>query len=56
MSEIRNKEKAIQIIGQNAFYGWYYNNGLDCESFQVVEALYNFTERKLNNFKKKYGF
>ena len=55
MKETRNGTKAIRVMGNQVFYGQYYNNGRGGEDFQVLEAK-DYTERKLANMKKKYGF
>jgi hypothetical protein len=55
MNELRNGNKALQIVANMVFYGQYieYNNGTS--EFQVFEAREN-TPRKYANMKKKYGF
>lgn len=55
MYELRNGNKAIQIVANMIFYGQYYKNGIENESFQVLDAKEN-TGRKYANMKKKYGF
>jgi hypothetical protein len=50
MKEIKNGNKAIQVIGNQVFYGQYYKN-----DFQVLEAK-TYTEKAYKNMAKKYGF
>ena len=49
MKEIRNGNKAIQVIGSMVFYGQYYNG-----EFQVLESR-SYTDRAYKNMLKKYG-
>lgn len=55
MNEIRNGNKAIQKVANMIFYGQYINYANGTSDFQVLEAK-EYTERKLANMKKKYGF
>ena len=50
MNEIRNGNKAIQIVSNMLFYGQYYNN-----EYQVLESAV-YTPRRYKNWIKKYGF
>jgi hypothetical protein len=50
MKEIKNGNKAIQVVGGMVFYGQYYKN-----EFQVLESK-SYTERVYKNMVKKYGF
>jgi hypothetical protein len=55
MSEMRINDKAIQKIGSMIFFGQYFPSAYGREEFQVLDAK-QYTERKLANMKKKYGF
>lgn len=55
MNEIRNGNKAIRKVANMIFYGQYINYANGTSDFQVLDAK-EYTERKLENMKKKYGF
>ncbi len=55
MNEIRIGNKAIQKVANMIFYGEYINYSNGTSDFQVFDAK-EYTERKLANMKKKYGF
>jgi len=55
MKEIKKGNKAIQKVSNMIFYGQYINYANGTSEFQVLESK-EYTERKLSNMKKKYGF
>jgi hypothetical protein len=55
MNEIRNGNKAIKKVANMIFYGQYINYANGTSEFQVLDAK-EYTEKKLANMKKKYGF
>ena len=50
MKEVKNGNKAIQVVSNMIFYGQYYKN-----EFQVLDSN-NYTEKTYKNMVKKYGF
>ena len=55
MNELRNGNKAIQVVANMVFYGQYINYANGTSDFQVLDSKEN-TPRKYANMKKKYGF